>query len=64
MKHFVAVTKCSKMSPVLLILDNHQSHLSVELIECCRQKEFVLLTLPSHCSHKLQPLYKSVFWTF
>ena len=35
MKHFVAVTKCSKISPVLLILDNHPSHLSIELIEYC-----------------------------
>ena len=29
MKRFVTVTKCSKESPVLLILDNHASHLSI-----------------------------------
>ena len=64
MKHFVAVTKCSKISPVLLILDNHPSHLSIELIEYCRQKGVVLLTLPPHCSHKMQPLDRSVFGPF
>ena len=29
MKRFVTVTKCSKESPDLLILDNHASHLSI-----------------------------------
>ena len=64
MKHFVVVTKCSKMSHVLHILDNHPLHLSIELIEYCRQKRVVLLTLPPHCLHKLQPLYRSVFGPF
>ena len=36
MKHFVTVTKCSKESPVLLILDNYASHLSIGLIDYCR----------------------------
>ena len=52
------------MSRVLLILDNHSSHLSIELIEYCRQKGVVLLTLPLHCLHKLQSLDKSVFGPF
>ena len=61
MKHFVTVTKCNKESPVLLILDNHVSHLSNGLIDYCRDKGVVMLTLPPHCSQKLQPLDRSVF---
>ena len=61
MKHFVTVTNCSKESPILLILDNHVSHLSIDLIDYCRDNGVVTLTLPPHCSHKLQPLDRSVF---
>ena len=32
MHHFVAVTKCSKEHPVLILLDNHESDLSIALI--------------------------------
>ena len=53
-----------KISPVLLILDNQSSHLSIEQIKYCYQKGVVVLTLPPHCSHKLQPLDRSVFGPF
>ena len=64
MQHFVAVSKCSKEHPVLLLLDNHESHLSIALIDYCRDNGIVLLTLTPHCSHKLQPLDRTVFWPF
>ena len=64
MQHFVAVTKCSKERPVLILLDNHESHLFIALIDYCCDNGIVLLTLPSHCSHKLQPLDRTVFGPF
>ena len=64
MQHFVAVTKCSKEHPVLILLDNRESHLSIALINYYRDNGIVLLTLPSHCSHKLQPLDRTVFGPF
>ena len=64
MQHFVAVTKSSKEYPVLILLDNYESHLSIALIDYCRDNGIVLLTLPSHCSHKLQPLDQTVFGPF
>ena len=64
MQHFVAVTKCSKEHPVLILLDNHESHLSIALIDYCRDNGIVLQTLPPYCSHKLQPLDRIVFGPF
>ncbi|XP_065323820.1 uncharacterized protein LOC135930944 [Gordionus sp. m RMFG-2023] len=46
---------------VLLILDNHSSHCSISVINYCRSNGIVILTLPPHCSHKLQPLDKAVY---
>ena len=64
MKHFVSVTKCTKEKPVLLLLDNHDSHVSLDLVDYCRENGVVLVTFPPHCSHKLQPLDRSVYGPF
>ena len=61
LKHFQTHSKSSLESKVLLILDNHASHLSVEGIDFCRSHGIVLLSFPPHCSHKLQPLDRSVY---
>ena len=58
---FIKNTRCTKDKPVLLILDNHISHCSLEAVELCRSSGVVLLTLPPHCSHRLQPLDRSVY---
>lgn len=63
-KHFVKHTKCSKESKVLLILDGHKSHTkNIQLIDFARENGLVLLSLPPHTSHKLQPLDRSFFKT-
>ena len=41
---------------ILFILDNHESHISLEAIDFARTSGIVLLTLPPHTSHRLQPL--------
>ena len=60
-KHFVKHTRSSRDHLVLLLLDNHGSHLSVEAIDYCKANGVVLFSFPPHCSHKLQPLDRSVF---
>lgn len=60
-KHFVRHTKASKDRPVLLLLDNHDSHLSVEGLTYCKDNGVTVLSFPPHCSHKLQPLDRSVY---
>lgn len=64
LNHFIRFVKPSKERPVLLILDNHDSHLSVDAIQLAKDSGVVMLTFPPHTSHKLQPLDRSVFGPF
>lgn len=61
MHHFIFHVKPSKASPVLLIMDNHETHVSVAAIKLAKENGISLLTLPPHTSHKLQPLDRTVF---
>lgn len=56
MKHFIKCTGASKEKKVLLILDNHGSHLSIPAIRLAKENGVIILTLPPHCSHRMQPL--------
>lgn len=58
LKHFV---KSSTYSKALIIMDNHDSHISLESLKFAKENSVILLTIPTHASHKLQPLYRSVF---
>ncbi|XP_022320855.2 uncharacterized protein LOC111123042 [Crassostrea virginica] len=42
--------------PQLLVFDGHDSHHHVELVECARENGIILMEMPAHCSHWLQPL--------
>ncbi|GFS25268.1 tigger transposable element-derived protein 6-like protein [Elysia marginata] len=60
-KHFIKFSKPSAESPVLLLLDNHVSHLYIPAIDLCKENHITLLSLPPHTSHKLQPLDRVVY---
>lgn len=60
-KHFVKYAKPSKKNPVLLLLDNHDSHLSIEVLDYFKENGVTILSFPPHCSHKLQPLDRTVY---
>ncbi|XP_031329163.1 uncharacterized protein LOC116168884 [Photinus pyralis] len=64
LQHFIKFTKCSIADKVLLILDNHNSHLSPKGLDICKENGIVLLTIPPHTSHRLQPLDVSVYGPF
>lgn len=64
MKHFAKYAKPSVESPILLIYDNHESHISIDVINFAKENGIVLLTLPPHCSNKLQPLDVAVYSAF
>ncbi|XP_031335285.1 tigger transposable element-derived protein 6-like [Photinus pyralis] len=55
-KHFIKHTSSSVDNPSLLIMDNHQSHLSIQSIDLCKNSGVTILTIPPHCTNKLQPL--------
>lgn len=56
LKHFQQHVKATIENPILLILDNHSSHISLEAIQFSRASGIHLLSLPPHASHKIQPL--------
>lgn len=62
--HFIKYTASSKENPTLLLMDNHESHLSIEAIDLCKENGVTVLTIPPHCTHKLQPLDVSVMKPF
>lgn len=65
MKYFVEQTRPSKERPILIILDGHSSHTkSLPVIDFCRENGVILLCLPPHCTHKIQPLDVSYFKSF
>lgn len=62
--HFLAYSHPSKENPILLVLDNHDSHLTIGFIDTAKENGVHLLTIPPHTSHKLQPLDISVYGPF
>ena len=55
------IQKIPPSRPVLLVLDGHGSHITIDVIEFARSNNVHLLCLPSHTSHILQPLDVGVF---
>ncbi|XP_060577849.1 uncharacterized protein LOC132734964, partial [Ruditapes philippinarum] len=47
---------CCKQRPVLLIMDNHDSHITLKVIEKAIENDVILMGLPAHTTHFLQPL--------
>ena len=56
LNHFIDNMTVSKDHSGVLIIDNHNSHITVEGVELTKNHGLDLLTLPPHCSHKLQSL--------
>ncbi|KAJ4940686.1 hypothetical protein JOQ06_026982, partial [Pogonophryne albipinna] len=61
LKHFIRHTNCSTDHPVLLLLDKHESHISLKSVTIAKENGVIMLTLPPHTSHRLQPLDKTVY---
>jgi len=64
LKHFHNHVKSTTERPVLLLLDNHGLHLSIEGLNFAKKSGIIMLFFPPHCSHKLQPLDRTVFGPF
>lgn len=59
--HFVKHVKPTADDPVLLVLDNHSSHISIQAYDFCRTNNIHVVSLPPHTSHHLQPLDLTFF---
>ena len=61
LKHFADIAKPSLDDKHLIILDGHHSHKTLEAVLFARDHGIELITLPPHCTHKMQPLDTSFF---
>ncbi|XP_060572583.1 uncharacterized protein LOC132730626 [Ruditapes philippinarum] len=55
--HFLKyVQRPNSETPVLLIYDGHKSHINLQVINWAKDHHVILMVLPAHTSHILQPL--------
>ncbi|KAF2887142.1 hypothetical protein ILUMI_19031 [Ignelater luminosus] len=64
LKHIVDHTYCSAVNKILLLVDNHESHISVEAIRYYKSNGITLLSFPPHTTHRLQPLDVGIYAPF
>lgn len=62
--HIKLHTHCTLDQKILLLLDNHETHITVKAVNFCRENGIIMLSLPPHTSHKLQPLDVGVYGPF
>lgn len=55
-EHFVRNTSANLNNPALLVMDNHESHLSIEALDLAKKNGVTVLTLHPHTTAKMQPL--------
>lgn len=61
LKHFCAYAKPTKEKKVLLLLDGHISHKSLEAVTYAKENGIILMCFPPHCTHRMQPLDVTFF---
>ena len=60
LKFFVDNVKISEKQPALLIVANHESHRTTAVLECASSDGIIMLCVPLHTTHRLQPLDKLI----
>lgn len=61
LQHVVLHTDASLENPLVLTMDNHDSHLSYAAMQYAKTNGIHIVTLPPHTSQKTQPLDRTVF---
>ncbi|XP_018571176.1 uncharacterized protein LOC108910910 [Anoplophora glabripennis] len=56
LEHFTKFIRCDSDNPVLLVMDKDISHTSYKVYKFCKAHVIVVVSLPPHTSHRLQPL--------
>lgn len=64
LKHIKTHTSCSVQNPILLLVDNHESHVSVDAVKFCKESGITLLSFPPHTTHRMQPLDIGIYGPF
>ena len=56
-EHFLKFVKPTECDPALLILDGHHTHTkNLQFLKKASENHVTVVTIPPHCSHRLQPL--------
>jgi len=61
LKHFAAHAKPSNDEKVILLLDGHGSHKTLQAVEYARAHGIVMISFPPHSTHHMQPLDRTFF---
>ena len=64
LEHIIEHMDVSVTKRGVLVMDNHESHISVEVVEIAREKGLSIVIFPLHCSHRMQPLEVGVYGPF
>ncbi|KAF0300312.1 hypothetical protein FJT64_027146 [Amphibalanus amphitrite] len=64
LQEFITFTGATTNNKQLLIVDNHYTHCNLKVLTLARENGVVILTLPPHTSHRLQPLDVGYFSAF
>ena len=59
MEHFIVNAVPGR--PLLLLLDGHSTHYQPDVVHFAKDHEIIMLCLPPHTKHEVQPLDYSVF---
>lgn len=50
--------------PILMLMDNHETHVNIPVIDLAKENGVIILTFHPHTSHRMQPLDRGVFGPF
>ncbi|KAJ4449896.1 hypothetical protein ANN_01302 [Periplaneta americana] len=64
LEHFFQHVKASLEDKVLLVLDGHSSHKNLDVLEYAKTNGVIMICLPPHCTHRMQPLDVAFFGPF
>ncbi|KAJ4445068.1 hypothetical protein ANN_06867 [Periplaneta americana] len=64
LEHFCQHVKPSLEDKILLVLDGHSSHKNLDVLEYAKTNGVILVCLPPHCTHRMQPLDVAFFGPF
>lgn len=56
LKHFHSHVESTPQEKVLLLVDGHASHKTLEAVTFCRDDGIDVICFPPHTTHRLQPL--------
>lgn len=64
LQHIKKFTRCTVDDKIILLMDNHESHCSFEVVQYAKENGIILVTFPPHCTHRLQSLDVGIFGPF